>query len=106
MEWLANETGRELVVATLGAGGGAAGDERNFFAMAEAENGLGLGGGVGKKHGARHGAEIGESVAFVGVELVGGSDEVAGADNLAEFGEEGGVHVGWGKDATVGRMWS
>jgi len=78
-------------------GAGAASDERNFFAMAETENGLDLGGGVRKKDGARHGAEIGESVAFVGVEFVGGSDEVAGADDLAEFGEEGEVHVGLGK---------
>lgn len=61
--------------------------------MAEAENGLDLGGGVGKKHGAGHGAEIGEGVAFVGVEFVGGSDEVSGADDGAKFGEEGGIHV-------------
>ena len=40
--------------------------------MAEAEDGLDLWSGVGEKDGARHGAEIGESVAFVGVELVGG----------------------------------
>jgi hypothetical protein len=65
--------------------------------MAEAEDGLDLGGGVGEKNGARHGAEIGEGVAFVGVEFVGRSDEVAGAHDLAEFGEEGRVHVRLGK---------
>jgi len=59
MEWLANETGRELVVATLRTGAWAAGDERNFFAMAEAENGLDFGGGVWEKDGTRHGAEVG-----------------------------------------------
>ena len=46
MEWLANETGREFVVATLRTGAGAAGDERNLFSMAEAENGLDFDGGV------------------------------------------------------------
>ena len=74
--------------AAAEAGAGAAGDERNFFAMAEAEDGLDFGGGVGEKDGARHGAEIGESVAFVGVEFVGRSDEVAGANDGAEFGED------------------
>ena len=32
--------------------------------------------------------KIGEAVAFVGVEFVGGSDEVAGADDGAKFGED------------------
>ena len=48
---------------------------------------------VREKDGLGHGAEIGEGVAFVGVEFVGGGDEVAGADDGAEFGEEGGVHI-------------
>ena len=78
--------------AAAEAGAGASRYEGNFFAMAEAKDGLDFGGGVGEKHGAGHGAEIGEGVAFVGVELVGGSDEMAGADDLAEFGEQGGVH--------------
>ncbi len=60
--------------AAAEAGAGAARDEGNFFAMAEAENGLDFGGGVGEKNGARHGAEIGEGVAFVGVEFVRRSD--------------------------------
>ncbi len=60
--------------AAAEAGAGAAGYEGNFFAMAEAEDGLDFSGGVGEKNGAGHGAEIGEGVAFVGVELVGGSD--------------------------------
>ncbi len=68
--------------------------------MADTEDGLDFGGGVGEKDGARHGAEIGESIAFVSVEFVGGSDEVARADDLAEFGEEGGVHCGCEKDST------
>jgi len=59
MEWLAIEIGRELVVATLRTDAGAAGDERNLFAMAEAENGLDFGGGVGEKDGLGHGAEVG-----------------------------------------------
>ena len=60
--------------AAAEAGACAASDEGKFFAMADAENGLDLGGGVGKKDGARHGAKISEGVAFVGVEFVGGSD--------------------------------
>lgn len=55
----------------MGTGAGAADDDGNFFAMAESENGLDFGGGVGEKDGAGHGAEIGESDAFVSVELVG-----------------------------------
>ena len=109
MEWLANETGREFVVATPRAGAGAAGDERNLFSMAEAENGLDFGSGVGEKDGAGHGAEISEGIAFVGVEFIRRSDEAAGADNGAEFVEEGGVHVRleerilrWEKDGEVG----
>jgi hypothetical protein len=54
---LANNAGRQLAVARLGTGAGAAGHERNFFAMAEAEDGLDFGGGVGEEDGARHGAE-------------------------------------------------
>jgi hypothetical protein len=60
--------------AAAEAGAGAAGYEGDVFAMAEAEEGLDFGGGIGEEYGARHGAEIGEGVAFVGVEFVGGSD--------------------------------
>lgn len=51
--------------------------KRNFLALADTEDGLDFGGGIGEKYSARHSEEIGESVAFVGV----------------EFGEEGGVHL-------------
>ena len=63
---------RERAAAESGAG--AASHERNFFAMAEADDGLDLFGGVGEKNGLRHNAEIGEGVAFVGVEFFGGGD--------------------------------
>ena len=45
--------------AAAEAGAGAAGDEGSFFAMAEAENGLDFGGGVGEEDGLGHGAEVG-----------------------------------------------
>ena len=65
--------------------------------MAEAEDGLDFGGGGGKKDGLGHGAEVGEGVGVVGVEFFGGRDDGAGAGDIAEFGEEGGVHVRRGK---------
>ncbi len=60
---------------------------------------------LGSSDGQRHRAEIGQAVAFVGVEFFGRGDQVARADDVAEFGEEGGVHVGMGKDTTVGGRW-
>ena len=42
--------------------------------MAEAEEGLDFGGGIGEEDGSGHGAEIGEGIAFVGVEFVGRGD--------------------------------
>ena len=57
-------------------------------------------GGCGEEDGLGHGAEIGEGVALVGVEFVGGGDEGAGADDGAELLEEARVHGGrlpeWG----------
>jgi len=44
--WLVDGTGKGAVASTPETGGGAAGDERNFFAMAETEDGLDFGGGV------------------------------------------------------------
>ncbi len=39
------------------------------------------------------------------MEFFGRSDDRAGTGNVAEFGEEGRVHLGWGKDTTVGGRW-
>jgi hypothetical protein len=70
--------------------------------MAEADDGLNLFGGVGKKDGFRKDTKVGEAVAFVGVEFFGGGDDASRANDGAEFGEEGGVHAE--KDSTgVGR---
>ena len=96
--------------AAAKAGAGAARDEGNFFAMAEAEDGLDLCGGCGEKDGLRHDAEIGEAVALVGVEFVGGGDEGVGADDVAELLEEARIHGGrlpeWGgKVKRGGRQW-
>jgi hypothetical protein len=71
--------------------------------MAKAEDGLDLRRGVREKHSARHFVEVGKRVAFVRVEFVGRSDEVAGTDDLAEFGEEGRVHVCWKQNTTMGK---
>jgi hypothetical protein len=79
--------------AAAQAGAGAAGNEGNAFAMAEAEDGLHFLRRRGEKDGLGHGTEIGEGVSVVGVELLGGSDDGAGAGDGAEFGEEGGVHL-------------
>jgi hypothetical protein len=55
---LANNAGRQSAVARLGTSAGAASDEGKFFAMAEAEDGLDFGGGVGEEDGLGHGAEM------------------------------------------------
>ena len=65
--------------AAAQAGAGAAGDEGDAFAMAEADDGLDLFGGGGEDDGEGHDAEIGEAVAFVGAEFLGGGDEAVGA---------------------------
>ena len=80
---------------------GATRDEGNFFAVADADDGLDLLSGRRKQHSAGHDAKIGEAVAFVGVELFGGRNEAAAAHNGAELIEDGLVqHGAFGKHIT------
>ena len=62
--------------------------------MADAEDRLDLLGGVGEQHTERHDAKIRQRVAFIGMELFGGSNEAARTDNSAQFLNDAGVHAG------------
>ena len=78
--------------AAAQAGAGTARDEWDFFAMADAQDGLNLLGGVRKQHGARENAEIGEPITFVGAEFLRRRDEAAFSDDGTKLVENSGVH--------------
>ncbi len=80
--------------AAAEAGTGAARDEGNLLAMADADYGLDLFSRRGKQYGAGQDTKIREAVAFVRVEFLGRGDEAAVADDGAEFVEDGGAAAG------------
>lgn len=91
---------RERTAAEAGAG--TASDERNVFAMAEAEDGLDLVAGGGEEDGGWEDAEVGEGVAFVGVEFFGRRDEGVRAEDGAELFEEVCLHGGLPSEKDLG----
>ena len=95
----ARETDDDAVIdgerAAAESGAGTSGDEGNAFAMAEAEDGLHLLGSGGQEDGGWEDAEVGEGVAFVGMEFFGGGDEGVRAEEGAELLEEVCLHGGW-----------
>ena len=62
--------------------------------MTHTQDGLDLLGGFGEQHAERHDTEIRQRVAFVGVQLFGGSNQAARTDNSAQFLNDASVHAG------------
>jgi hypothetical protein len=76
--------------ATAEARAGAAGNEGDALLVAEADELLDLCGGGGQDDGGGDDAEIGEAIALVGAEFLGGGKDGVGADEGAEGMEKGG----------------
>ena len=69
-----------------------ASDKWNFPTVTNADNGLYLFGGGRQQDGARHDAKISQTVALVGVKLLGRSDQSAAVNDCPELIKNARIH--------------